>query len=64
MAKTGLEYLNEAAAIQKEADKIRKRDPINATRLDKAASQKRFQATKKFKTRVRKRGTGLTVRRA
>lgn len=53
MARDALGKLQEASTLNKEADKLRKRDPSSALALDSLASAKRRSAIKQMRRRPR-----------
>ncbi|MBA7687210.1 hypothetical protein ES703_95671 [subsurface metagenome] len=55
MGRSALSKLREADEMSKEADKIRKRDPGNASSLDDVASKKRSQAIKQWRRHPRRK---------
>ena len=60
MGRSALSKLREADEMSKEADKLRKRDPGNASSLDDVASKKRSQAIKQWRRHPRpKRNQGI-----
>jgi hypothetical protein len=63
MGRDAISKLIEAKELDKLADGIRKRDPVNASRMDAAAKRKRASAVKQLARRPGKKGqkAGRTV---
>ena len=62
MARDALGKLQEASTLNKEADKLRKRDPGYALALDNLATTKRRSAIKQMRRRPgRKKSGRLTI---
>lgn len=62
MARDALGKLQEASTLNKEADKLRKRDPGSALALDSLAQAKRRSAIKQMRRRPnRKRASRITL---
>lgn len=62
MARDALGKLKEASDLDKEATKLRKRDPGAARALDSIAHGKRMSAIKQFRRRPRKPSSTVVIR--
>lgn len=61
MGRDALSKLGEANSLNKEADKLRKRDPGAAVALDNLASKKRRSAIKQMNRRPKRKGASKVV---
>jgi len=62
MARDALGKLNEADQLNKTANRIRKRDPVNAGKLDNLAGKKRNSAIKQMSRHPsRKKKSGIVL---
>lgn len=61
MARDALGKLSEASSLNKEADKLRKRDPSAAVQLDALASAKRRSAIRQMKRRPKRKSAANQV---
>lgn len=61
MGRSAMSKLADAAELDKQSDKLKKRDPESARQLEEMARSKRRRAIRQMKQRPRKRKESLVV---